>query len=419
MRLNLYRQLRLVVILVAGIGILTTLVALTVAYRSEVLQREFLDSLTQDEFQELLEHLQEHPGAPLPRSSQLTIWMDGHPDSDPLPPALHALREGYHHDVTLQEGVYHVLKTHALGYPTYVAIETSSFASHERWLQGALVGVALLDIPLALLMGIWLVRRISVPHEQLAERVRELDPASDPEPISPDFHGIEVGQIAQAIDSYQDRLQGFVRRERSFTAAASHELRTPLASILTSAELLHHDRQLPAPLKNYTSQLIRNANQLGELLNGLMWFAREKDLPRREPVDVEAMARELVKQISEAGRTVEIIDQQAGQARETVRLPVVLFSIVFSNLLRNALQFSPEGSRVTVTLDERQFCIHNPGPAIPEHDLGHIFEPHFRSRSSPGQGLGLYIASTICQRLDWDLEISSNEGQGTRVSVTL
>lgn len=419
MRPNLYRQLRLVVILVSGIGLIAIVGALTVAYWSEVLQREFLDNLTQDEYQELLEHLHEYPDAPLPRSTQLQIWMDGHPASDPVPESLRSLSRGYHHDVSLQGDTYHLYKTSTGSYTTYVAIETSRLSNRERWLQVALVGIAMLDIPLALIMGIWLVRRIALPHEQLAQRVGQLEPGDDPAHISQYFRGQEVARIAEAIDNYQDRLRGFIERERSFTAAASHELRTPLASVLTSAEALHHDPRLDKALRNYTQRLFRGGRQLGELLDGLMWLAREKDEPERNAVNLAEATRELAAQISENGKTIEVIDQRSPEAAQNLQLPAALFDIVVSNLLRNARQFSPPDKTVLAYVLDNGLRIHNQGPVIPKEELGRVFERHYRSRTSTGQGLGLYIAATICKRMHWRLDIHSDAEQGTVVRMTI
>lgn len=419
MRLNLFRQLRLVVIVVSGVGVIAIVVALLVAYRSETLQREFLNNIVLDEYNELLEHLELYPDAPLPSSSQLVIWMDGHPASDPVPSQLKQLPMGYHHDIPVREDVYHIYKTTAQIYITYVAIETSSFSNRERWMQGALIGVALLDIPIAFLMGIWLVRRIALPHEQLAARVSELEPGGEPVHISQYFRGQEVARIAEAIDNYQDRLRGFIERERSFTAAASHELRTPLAAILTSAEVLQHDSRLDPQLQAYTARLIRAAQDLGQLLDGLMWMAREKDPPKQQTIDVLQRTNELAEQIATQNKPIKVMDERPADQKIEPSLPAALFDIVVGNLLRNGWQFSPVDEPVLAYITGSGLRIENQGPVISSAELEHIFECYYRSQSSPGQGLGLYIANTICTRLGWQLKVESNATTGTSVELLI
>ncbi|GEM_PF-1607230 len=411
---NLYNQLRIVVILIVGIGIITTVTALSVVYWSEVLQRRFLDSLVMDEFNELLEHLASQPDAPLPEAAQLDIWLDGHKQSRPIPPELDQLPYGAHHDVSIGEGVYHVLKTAVAGSPTYVAIETSYLSKRERWLQSVLAGIAFFDVPLALIIGLWLVRRIALPHERLAERVSELDPSKDFTHIGKDFAGLEVEQIAAAIDNYQDRLSGFIDRERSFTASASHELRTPLASMLTSAEVLHQHPKLPAELQTYTGNLARNAIHMGKLLNGLMWLSRENQNLDYQKVDIEATVRNCSEPFQDKTINIEIAEDD-GSSLPEVTLPQTLFDIVIANLLRNAWQFSPADGEITVTLERSRISIHNRGPHIPAEKLDQIFRMNYRSEISPGQGLGLYIASSICQRLGWSIKVSSDTASGTLV----
>lgn len=412
MKPNLFRQLRLVVILVAGIGVITTMVALAVAYWSEMLQRDFLDTLAHDEYQELLEHLEQHPGTPLPKASQLEIWMDGHPDSDKLPDSLRPLSVGTHHDVVLDEQVYHVLKTETEGYPTYVAIETSGLSNRERWLQAALIGVALLDIPLALLMGIWLVRRISIPHENLARSVSELDPEKGTMPIGKQFLGLEVEKIANAVDQYQERLGGFVERERTFTAAASHELRTPLTAILTTAELMEHDPQLPTSLQAHTRRLIETSFQMSEILDGLMLFSRETEQLDKRLMYVEPTLREITSHFPNNEIQIHVEEFTHNE----IMAPAGLFTIVISNLIRNACQFSANNSIVHILLNRDTIQIRNSGTPIPQDQISQIFQRNVRSMDSPGQGLGLYIVSRVCKRLDWPLTVASNES-GTVVTV--
>lgn len=417
MKTNLYRQLRFVVVIVAGIGIFAISGALLVAFWNEHLQREFLDALVMDEYQELLEHLKDHPGAPLPRAVQLRIWMEGHHDSDPLPDALRKLSPGTHHDVPLDDHVYHVLKTDTEGYPTYVAIETSSFSYQERWLQAALVGLAILDVPLAFFMGIWMVRQIAIPHERLASRVSELDPAKDTIHIGGDFQGLEVEQIARAIDQYQDRLRGFIDRERTFTAAASHELRTPLTALRSSAEVLHYDKRLDPTLQDYTQKMIQACIEMGNTLEGLMWLSREDQQPRPEILNLVAVVEEVVSKFPD--RHIQV--QRADRSRPDpllMTLPFAFLTIVLSNLIRNACQFSPKESIIRIQLSDHEISIHNAGPPIPREELGRVMERFYRSPGSQGQGLGLHIASSICNRMQWQLSLDSDE-TGTTARIRL
>ena len=417
MRKSLFRQLRAVVLIVAGIGTLTTLVAMLFVFWSEKLQQEFLDNLVTDEYHELLEHLEKTPEAALPRAAMLRIWIEGHPASEDVPYNLQILVLGTHHEVPIEDKVFHVLKADTDGLPTYVAIELSGFSERERWLKAALFIVALLDVPLALFMGIWLVRRISIPHEKLAKRVQALDPAKEPMHLGGEFAGLEIERVAQAIDQYQDRLQGFVERERAFTAAASHELRTPLTSMLTSAEVLHHNDRLQEDLKPYTSSLISTGLRMGEILDGLMWFSRETEIPETRMVDVEVTIRDLVRQMSNETVQIDVICESA-QKDHNIELPEALFVIVVSNLLQNACRHSEEDSRVAVVISGRAVSITNAGEVIPESELPLLSRYGFRSAQSKGQGLGLYIASNISRSLGWDLQISSGP-EGTTVKLAV
>jgi two-component system sensor histidine kinase MprB len=206
----------------------------------------------------------------------------------------------------------------------------------------------------------------------------------------------EVAQLGRLFNTLVDSLATSRERQRRLIADASHELRTPLTSLRTNVELLIADENtgmLPAGAR---SDILRDvAEQLGEftaLIGDLVSLSREEESHvDREPVDFREIVTRAVARAQRRGPGLEFDVQLApmmvaGEASTLER--------AVTNLLDNAVKFSPEHSRITVRLDGQELRIRDEGPGIADEDLPHIFERFYRSdrsRNTPGTGLGLSI----------------------------
>jgi two-component system OmpR family sensor kinase len=154
-------------------------------------------------------------------------------------------------------------------------------------------------------------------------------------------------------------------------------------------------------------------------------FAREALRARMSPVDLEEMLRELARYYREIGMGTALEQYAAGFPKRIIGDPELLYQ-VFSNLLSNAFKYSGQEGIVRLTANAGvglvEIIVEDRGVGIPREELGRIKEPYYRAGNVgtiPGTGMGLYLAAEIVRQHDGRLDIESEEGKGTRVSVML
>jgi two-component system OmpR family sensor kinase len=254
----------------------------------------------------------------------------------------------------------------------------------------------------------------------------------------------EVGRLAAALDmmlasieaAYRARADGEARallsqdRMRRFIADASHELRTPLTSVRGLAEygLQQGDGASPEELLRLMGLIAREAGRMGRLVDDLLLLARfdaGRALERR-PVDLASIAAEAVKQarIVAAGRPITlraaepvIVDGDAERLRQ-----------VIDNLIGNAVQHTPPGTPVTVTVwsepGSGRLTVADRGPGMTQEQASHVFERFYRTdgartRAGGGAGLGLAIAASLAAAHGGELTVDTKPGHGAAFHLRL
>ena len=218
---------------------------------------------------------------------------------------------------------------------------------------------------------------------------------------------------------------------RDFVSNASHELRTPVSAIAGAAEtLLSGAMDEPAQARTFVEMIARNAERLARLTNDLLDLSRieSRQWPvRLEPVSVEATARRAVEVCAEPARRkhIELRVEVPGDA--AVLADARALEQVLVNLLDNAVKYTPEGGRATVSAaisgDRVEVEVQDTGPGIERHHLPRLFERFYRvdqgrSRGSGGTGLGLAIVKHLVQMQAGEIGVETGEG-GTRFHVRL
>ncbi|MCW2947679.1 MAG: hypothetical protein JWR24_4396 [Actinoallomurus sp.] len=240
--------------------------------------------------------------------------------------------------------------------------------------------------------GLSPIRRLTRAATRIA-RTQDLDTT----PIE-STGGREISELTRSFNAMLTALNSSRVRQRQLVSDAGHELRTPLTSLRANIELLiqirnHPERTLP---RGGEEQLLDDVKaQLGELttlVDDLVELAREDETPAlHTPVWLDDVVRD----------AVERVRRRAPAAAFSVRLePWVLMgsetelSRAVTNLLDNAVKFSPPSGTVQVLLSGGELAVADEGPGIPPADLPHVFERFYRSagaRAAGGSGLGLAI----------------------------
>jgi len=225
----------------------------------------------------------------------------------------------------------------------------------------------------------------------------------------------EVGRLSSAFDAMLAALHESVTAQRQLVADASHELRTPLTSLTTNLDLLEDgagltDPQAPALVRAAREQ----AGELGQLITDLLDLARyHESAPHRETVRLDLLTDQAVHRLRQR-MPHAVIDAELRPC--LVHVDPAAIDHAVSNLVDNAIKWSPPGTAVHVVVENGQVSVSDHGPGIAHEDLPHIFERFYRApdaRGMPGAGLGLAIVGRVAQANQGTVEVRTGPGGST------
>jgi signal transduction histidine kinase len=370
------------------------------------------------------ERRESDPAFPLPDTRNLTGYLGGAETERRPEPTLASLGPGFH-SLPSQADFTTAYVTERDGERLYLVFDGERV--NELATYFGLVPLAL--VLTALYLSAWLAYRAAhraiSPVTWLAEEVDRLDPrAPDPGLFKPERipsdADTEVQVLAAALEHFAEGLNAFVERERNFTRDASHELRSPLTVILIAADMLASEQELSPHALESVDRIRRAANDMEELVEVFLLLARESDQGlRAESVCVNDVIREELeraKLVMARDKPIDVEIREDGQL--TVPASDKVVSVLIGNLLRNAFSYTDAG-RVSVTIRGREVVIEDSGVGMEQEEVQKAFEPFFRGRPSRrgGHGVGLTIVKRLSDRFDWPVNIESEPGVGTRVTV--
>ena len=219
----------------------------------------------------------------------------------------------------------------------------------------------------------------------------------------------EVGRLASSFEAMLAALHESLTAQRQLVADVSHELRTPLTSLTTNLDLLEDgaglaDPQAPALVRAAREQ----AGELDQLITDLLDLARYREsTPHRETVRLDMLTDEAVRRLRQRVPHAAI-DTELHPCLVHVDPAAVDHAV--SNLVDNAIKWTPPGAAVRVVVENGQVSVTDHGPGIADEDLPHIFERFYRApaaRGMPGAGLGLAIVGGVAHANDGTVEVQT------------
>ena len=281
-----------------------------------------------------------------------------------------------------------------------------------------LVGAAGVAIGAALAAVV--ARTALAPIGRFTRRTEEL--AGDPDPSHRvDAHGSdELGRLARSFNTTLDSLERSVEAQRQLVADASHELRTPIASLRANIQTLEHAERLPAAEReSLRADIVAELDELTALVADIVELAR--GAKPGEAVD-DVRLDEIVEGVAARARA-----RSNGVAIDVSTEPTVVrgeperIQRAVSNLVDNALKWSPDGGRVEIDVTGEGLSVRDHGPGFEQSDLPHVFDRFYRAsgaRSLPGSGLGLAIVRQAAEAHGGDVEAVNAPGGGALVRVS-
>lgn len=333
-----------------------------------------------------------------------------------VPEQIARLSPGSHHSVPVGDSYYQVEVGQWRGSPAFLTYDITLWEAQEHSvLLMLLYGLGIVLIA-ALIMGFSATRAILAPVRRLSKRLTEIQPGERSLRIAPEYQGTEIGQIAAAFDKYMERLDQFVDRERSFTAAASHELRTPLSVMMGAVDVLTVNQQ-SATSKRAIERIKRACSEMLAFIEATLYMSREdgNQIDQTAPADIRIIVSRMLDDNEEQIRSHNIHVETHFNGSPQLNAPSSLVQISVGNLLRNAIEHTHSG-RIRIDVSGDSFIISDTGEGIPADKLQEVFDRSYTTKPG-GSGLGLNLVRRICDRFHWQIEIESELGVGTTVKI--
>ena len=271
---------------------------------------------------------------------------------------------------------------------------------------------------LSLVVGLWAASRVMSPVSELANRLKQSGGSAEPEALASHFPDDEVGQLAEALDDYAERLTYVVQRDREFNADVSHELRTPLAVIKGAVELLLSRPGLDEKTRTRLQRIQRAEQQCTDLISALLLLSRSER--GHGATDVGRVAEQLLDahRAQLGGKPLQLTIE--GQRGLVVDAPEAAVAVALGNLIGNAVKYTSQGE-VIVRLHPQAVEVVDSGPGLSPEDAAKLFERGYRGTHaghSQGGGIGLSIVRRLCELYDWDVRVMPGAERGVVALLT-
>jgi two-component system sensor histidine kinase SenX3 len=250
--------------------------------------------------------------------------------------------------------------------------------------------------------------------------------------VAPLGSGVGGGGLVLLLVEDQTERRRVEEVRRDFVANTSHELKTPVGALALLAETVEDAADDPEAVRRFAGRMRQEANRLTNLVQDMITLSRiqaAEPIPDPAAVDLDAVVAEALDRgrMKATARGIELAS--TGTRRLTVLGDEELLITALRNLLDNAVAYSPDKTRVSVSThldgpDIVALSVSDQGIGIPERDLERIFERFYRvdparSRVTGGTGLGLAIVKHVTAAHGGKVTVTSKEGQGSTFTLRL
>ena len=289
---------------------------------------------------------------------------------------------------------------------------------------------------LILLMGIvlivgsiffaFIIKRILAPLKNLQKKIGEVD-INEPDTFENivifDNTSSEIVELSQAFDKMLKKIYADYKRQRDFSSNVAHELRTPIA-VMKSQLDLYRQKTCDPEVLNLLRVLDTNVNRLSSLVDAILSL-RKKEKLRPSYVNIDDLIDEIIFDLED-----KALDKGVQIKTEFKNISIktddsLLQRLIF-NIIDNAIKYNVKDGRVLVVArdlgDMVEIQVSDTGIGISDADKGRIFDLFYQidsSRRQDGFGIGLSLSKTIADMLGANVEIHSNESQGSTFIIKI
>jgi signal transduction histidine kinase len=241
----------------------------------------------------------------------------------------------------------------------------------------------------------------------------------------------EIGRLTETLNEMIGRLEASFKKVAQFSMDASHELRTPLTIMRGEIELALHEPQNTKSYQETLASLLEEVVRMTSIIDGLILLAKaDSDSIRLEkkPTRLDVLVNEIKEDAEVLAERKRIHVSISNLDEMTVMGDEVRLRQLMLNLVDNAIKYTPEGGKVTLSLernnDGASFIVEDTGMGIAPNDLNKVFDRFYRvdksrSKLPDGLGLGLSIAKWVAEAHGGKLLAESRVGIGSKFTVIL
>ena len=279
----------------------------------------------------------------------------------------------------------------------------------------ALAVLGVVGVALGVALGALVARAALVPVARFTSRTEQLSEAREPSGRMEVVGDDELARLARSFNSTLDALESAVEAQRHLVADASHELRTPIASLRANVQNLEDAERLPPDERDrMRADIVAELDELTSLVGDVVELAKgAKPGKVQDDVRLDRLLDDLVQRAERRGGND--VDLRLSTQPTLIRGEPERLSRAVSNLLENAIKWSPPGGVVEVDLSDGVLTVRDHGPGFREEDLPHVFERFYRApaaRGMSGSGLGLAIVQQAAEAHGGFVEAANAPGGG-------
>jgi len=275
----------------------------------------------------------------------------------------------------------------------------------------------------------WTIRRVLRPLHRVGEQAMTIDAASLSNRFEIEKMPLELVPICTRLNDLLGRLEGAFARQKRFSANVAHELRTPIAELRSLAEVSIRWPDDAEPSSQRFQDALDIARQMQSIVDTLLALARCEDgrqTPALGTVNIKSLVQEVWGQ--QVRKLPPQIDAQLEEIPDaTIVTDKSLLISILTNLLDNALSYTPRGGFVICSADAREdkiiLNISNSNDQLQQDDLAHLFEPFWRKNparnDSIHSGLGLALVAAYARLLQVDVAVALDEAGWFQVRLAI
>jgi heavy metal sensor kinase len=353
------------------------------------------------------------------------------------------------HETTIEEllrGSNHVFETitipdrkeevrilYALLSPSIILQVGQAMESYSRFLdafKGIFIATMTLLIIIAAGVGWFMARRAVSGVEAVTWTAQKISGGTLEERVPVKTRGDEIDQLAITFNQMLDRIQTLLTEIKEMSENIAHDLRSPITRIRGTAEVTLTTAKSLSEYESMAASTIEECDRLLDMINTMLMISKTEsgvDKLSHEEINLQGLVREACELFEPTAEDKGVTLSCDVPVRSHLIGDTRMIQRMLSNLLDNAIKYTPSGGTVSVSLsenDERDVVItvKDTGIGISPSDLPRIFERFYRcdqSRSKPGIGLGLSLARAIARAHGGDITVTSRPNQGSTFTIAL